>query len=173
MAQHARCCLPSFGTTFGGSKRPLSIRTRTTPSQSAKLLSAFEHNSLDSLLKTAWALLLYRYTGLEDVCFGYQHYSFDGGSLGPHSSDSEGLLVCKLTIDEDDTINTLLKKSRGTRDFEKVVGMGGGTNANVDDCSLFNTTVMVRVCGDRAKGGNSVRPMLPTILPEEVRCLWK
>lgn len=171
MAQHARCCLPSFGATSDGPKRPLSIRTRITPSQSAKLLSAFEHNSLDSLLKTAWGLLLYRYTGSEDVCFGYQHYGFGGGCLGTHSSDPEGLLVCKLTIDESDTINTLLKKFRGRTDPEKVIGMDEGTNANVDDYSLFNTTVMVRVCGDRANGGNSVRPMLPPILPEEVSCL--
>lgn len=173
MAQHARCFLPSFGTTSDGPKRPVSIRTRTTPSQNAKLLSAFEHKLLDSLLKTAWGLLLYRYTGLEDVCFGYQHHGFGDGSLGPYLSDPEGLLVCKLTIDENDTISTLLKKFRERGDLEKVVGMGGETNANVDDYSLFNTTVMVRVCGDRAKAGNPVRPMLPTILPEEVSCLWE
>ncbi|KAL4782981.1 hypothetical protein BJX76DRAFT_358411 [Aspergillus varians] len=168
MAQHARCYLPSFGTPSDDPKRPASIKTRTNPSQSAKLLSAFEYNSLDPILKTAWALLLYRYTGLEDVCFGYQHHGGGGDSLG-HSSDPERLLACKLTIDESDTIRALLEKSKGENNSANYVGGGEVSNANSDDYSLFNTVVMVRVCGDRAKGGNSVRPALPSVLPKECR----
>ncbi|KAL4914140.1 hypothetical protein BDW62DRAFT_148110 [Aspergillus aurantiobrunneus] len=168
MAQHAQCFLPSFGTTSDGPKRPVSTKTTTTPSQSAKLFSAFEHNSLDTILKTAWGLLLYRYTGLEDVCFGYQHHGVGGASV-LHSSDSETLLTCKLTIEEGDTIKTTLKKFEGDIGLENDTEIGGDVSANYDNHSLFNTVVMVRVCGDRAGGGTPVRPMLPNILPEECR----
>ncbi|KAL5045768.1 hypothetical protein BDW71DRAFT_208032 [Aspergillus fruticulosus] len=166
MAQQAQCLLPSFGTTSDSPKRPVSIRIRTTPSQSAKLLSAFEHHSLDSLLKTAWGLLLYRYTGLEDVCFGYQRN--DGGALVPQTSDAGRLLTFKLTINEHDTIKTLLEKSGGENGCQTDIGVWGSPNANNDNYS-FNTVVMVRVCGDRTKEGSLVRRVLPSIIPEECR----
>ncbi|KAL4941344.1 hypothetical protein BDV06DRAFT_223240 [Aspergillus oleicola] len=168
MAQRAQCCLPSFDTTSDGPKRPVSTKTRITPSQSAELLSAFQQNSLDPLLKVAWGLLLYRYTGLEDVCFGYQHHG-TGGSSGSPSSNTKRLLTCKLTINENDTIRSLLKKFEGQNGFDDNTGMGGASGLNDNDYSLFNTVVMVRICGDRAKTGTSVRPMLPTILSEECR----
>ncbi|KAL4997132.1 hypothetical protein BDV10DRAFT_186497 [Aspergillus recurvatus] len=167
MAQQAQCLLPSFGTTSDGPKRPVSIRTRTTRSQSAKLLSAFEHHSLDPVLKTAWGLLLYRYTGLEDVCFGYQRNG--GGALVPQTSDAGRLLTFRLTINEHDTIKTLLEKSGGENGCQTDIGVGGGPNANNDNYSSFNTMVMVRDCGDRAKEGSLVRPVLPSILQEECR----
>jgi hypothetical protein len=155
MAQHARCCLPSFGATSDGSKRPVSIKARTNLSQNFKILSAFENNSLGPLLKTAWGLLLYRYIGLEDVCFGYQL-----------SSDTDQLLTCHLAINESDTIRTLLKKSKRENGIENDAGKGGDFYVKQDGYSLFNTVVMVRVCGGRAKGGT----VLPTILPDQVSC---
>ncbi|KAL4865220.1 hypothetical protein BDV12DRAFT_200342 [Aspergillus spectabilis] len=153
MAQHARCCLPSFGATSNGPKRPVSIKARTNLSQNLKLLSAFENNSLGPLLKTAWGLLLYRYTGLEDVCFGYQL-----------SSDADQLLTCHLAIDESDTIRALLKKFKGENGIENDVGKGGDFDVNHDGYSLFNTVIMVRVCGGRAGG-----TVLSTILPDQCR----
>jgi hypothetical protein len=98
MAQHARCCLPSFGASLDGPKRPVSIKAKTTPAQKATLLSAHEHNSLDPLLKTAWGLLLHRYTGLEDICFGYERLGVDESSR-THLSDKKELLTCRLSID--------------------------------------------------------------------------
>ncbi|RDW76398.1 nonribosomal peptide synthase Pes1 [Aspergillus mulundensis] len=167
MVQQAQCLLPSFGTTFNGPKRPVSIRAKTTSAQNAKLLSAFDRNTLDSILKTAWGLLLYRYTGSEDVCFGYR--SHGARAFGSHSSDAERLLTCKLTIDEQDTIKTLLEKSWGENGCLTDVNGGGCLNADYDTYSLFNTVVMVRVCGDRGKARTSVRPVLPSILPQECR----
>ncbi|KAL4809630.1 hypothetical protein BDV18DRAFT_157379 [Aspergillus unguis] len=165
MAQPVQCLLPSFGPAAQFPKRPVSVRARTTAAQSSSLLSAFEHNSLDSLLKTAWALLLYRYTGLADVCFGYQ------GSLGleRHPSDAEKLSIFKLTIDNGESIGALLKKSKETTWAEDDVGLSRGPNTLHDDHLPFNTVIMVRVCGDRANGKNSVQPVLPTTLPEEYR----
>ncbi|KAL4976782.1 hypothetical protein BDW66DRAFT_150741 [Aspergillus desertorum] len=167
MAGQAQCFLPSFGAPSDGPKRPVSIRTRTTPSQSARLLSAFERHSLDPLLRTAWGLLLYRYTGLEDVCFGYQRNV--GGALVPQTSDAGRLLTFKLTINEHDTIKTLLEKSGGENVCQTDIGVGGDPNASAENHSSFNTVVMVRACGDRAKEGSLVRPVLPSILPEECR----
>ncbi|KAL4766170.1 nonribosomal peptide synthase Pes1 [Aspergillus foveolatus] len=167
MAQQAQCLLPSFGTTSDGPKRPVSITTKTTPSQSAKLLSAYKNYTLDPLLKTAWGLLLYRYTGLQDVCFGYKHD--DAGALVSQTSDAGRLLTFKLTINEHDTIKTLLEKSGGGYGCQTDIGMGGSSNANNDKYSSFNTVVMVRVCGDSTKEETFVRPVIPSILPEECR----
>ncbi|KAL4874810.1 hypothetical protein BJY04DRAFT_224650 [Aspergillus karnatakaensis] len=163
MAQHAQCFLPSFGASSDGHKRPVSIKVRTSLTQNLKLLSAFEQSSLGPLLKTVWGLLLCRYTGLQDVCFGYLLHG-----AGPHSSDTERLLTCHLTLNESDTIRTVLKKFDVGNSIDEDID-GRGSSVNSDVYSLFNTVVMVRVCGDRAKGGTSVRPLLPTILPEECR----
>ncbi|KAL3480239.1 hypothetical protein BJX99DRAFT_254833 [Aspergillus californicus] len=163
MAQHARCSLPSFGTTSDGSRRPVSIKARTTPEQNIKLLSAFDGGSLDPLLKVVWGLLLYRYTDMEDICFGYQH-------LGAGEIKGSKLLSCKLAINERDSIRALLEKSIRGDDSEIDVDKASGRRTTGHDYSLFDTVVMVRVCGDRTKGGKSVRPVLPTFtLPDKCR----
>ncbi|KAJ0424647.1 hypothetical protein BJY00DRAFT_309065 [Aspergillus carlsbadensis] len=168
MAQHARCCLPSFGATLDGPKRPVSVKVKTTPAQKAILLSAHEHNSLDPLLKTAWGLLLYRYTGLEDICFGYERLGVDESSKA-HLSDMKELRTFRLGIDENDSIETILKKSAREDKFENGINLNESCGTNHDDYSLFNTIVLLRVCRNRLKGGTTVRPVLPTTLPEQCR----
>ncbi|KAL2817816.1 hypothetical protein BJX63DRAFT_429511 [Aspergillus granulosus] len=168
MAQHARCCLPSFNATPGGPKRPVSLKVKTTPAQRAKLLSAFEQNSLDPLLKSAWGLLLHRYTGIEDICFGYERCGVDE-PLNSHLLGTKGLLTCRLRIDGNDSIETILKKSAGKDCFENGVKLKEDRGTDHDDYSLFNTIVMLRVYRNRMKDGTSVRPVLPTTLPKQCR----
>ncbi|KAL2858409.1 hypothetical protein BJX68DRAFT_262934 [Aspergillus pseudodeflectus] len=168
MAQHARCCLPSFGATLDGPKRPVSIKAKTTPAQKATLLSALEHNSLDPLLKTAWGLLLHRYTGLEDICFGYERLGVDESSR-KHLSDKKELLTCRLSIDENDSIETILNRSTRDDSFKNGLSSNEVCRTNHDDYSLFNTIVLLRVCRNRMKDGTPVRPVLPTTLPEQCR----
>ncbi|KAI9371208.1 hypothetical protein BJX61DRAFT_548394 [Aspergillus egyptiacus] len=160
MAQQARCRLPSFGATFEVPRRPVSIKARTTPAQKAELLAAFEKESLDALLKTAWGLLLYLYTGSEDIYFGYQH-------LGPGRFSESGLLACTLAVNGRDSLQNLVENFGGVHDYDKTTGHGGDSGANNGDYSLFDTVVMVRVCGERANGGTSVRSVLPKALPED------
>ncbi|KAL5341859.1 hypothetical protein BJX70DRAFT_395585 [Aspergillus crustosus] len=162
MAQHARCCLPSFGATSAGPKRPVSIKAKTSLSQNNKLLSSFEHNSLDSLLKTVWGLLLHHFTGLEDIYFGHQFYG-----AGSRLSDTERPLTCHLNINKGATIRTLLEKGKEGNTIVNGTQEERGPDVDNKDYSLFNTVVIIRVCGDRAKEETSVRPVIPAVLSEE------
>ncbi|KIA75709.1 nonribosomal peptide synthase [Aspergillus ustus] len=168
MAQYTRCCLPSFGATPDSPKRPVSVKAKTTPAQRAKLLSAFEQGSLDPLLQTAWGLLLHRYTGLEDICFGYQRFGVDE-PLGSHWSETTQLSTCRLSIDEKESIEAILKKFEDEDDSENGVNLKEGRETENNGYSLFNTIVMLRVCQSRIKGGTSVRPVLPPTLSEQCR----
>jgi hypothetical protein len=167
MAQHARCCLPSFGATLDGPKRPVSVKAKTTPAQKAVLLSAHEHNSLDPLLKTAWGLLLHRYTGLEDICFGYERLGVDE-PLKTYLPDPKKLRMCQLSIAENDSIETILKKYAREDKLDNGFNLNEACGTNHDDYSLYNTIVLLRVCRNRIKGGTPVRPVLPTTLPKQV-----
>ncbi|KAL3460706.1 hypothetical protein BJX64DRAFT_290019 [Aspergillus heterothallicus] len=168
MAQHARCCLPSFGATPDCPKRAVSIKARTTPAQRIKLLSAFEHNSLDPLLKATWGLLLYQYTGLEDICFGYESSTTDR-PLRLYSSNTKEHPTCRLSIDPNDSIEAILKRLAEKNSFGNGVNFMENRETDHDDHSLYNTTVMVRSFRNRINGGTFVRPVLPTTLPEQYR----
>ncbi|KAL2836009.1 hypothetical protein BJY01DRAFT_252206 [Aspergillus pseudoustus] len=134
----------------------------------AKLLSAFEHNLLDPLLKTAWGLLLHRYTGLEDICFGYERFGIDE-PLRSHLSEKTELSTCRLSIDENESIEAILKKFEGEDDSENGVNLNEDRGTENNGYSLFNTIVMLRVCRSRIKGVASVRPVLPPTLSEQCR----
>lgn len=169
MAQRAQCLLPSFGARSDLPKRPISAKTNTDAAQNARLLSALKHNLLDSLVKTAWGLLLFRYTGLEDVCFGYQRHGRVHSEQ--HSPNNQGTSACKLKLNESDTIGDLLKKFEEDNTFEDAVGTDEGPSARNEGHLPFNTIVIVRVQGDGENGGTSVRPVLSTTLPEQVDLL--
>ncbi|PWY81945.1 nonribosomal peptide synthase Pes1 [Aspergillus heteromorphus CBS 117.55] len=167
MALPIPCCLPKFGTNFAGPKRPALLRTKTSPSQTLQLLSAWDQGQLDSLLKASWALLLQRYTGLEDICFGYQPIGVDGDFHDATSlSDIQNNpLIFNLTIAEDDSIHTVRRNAEG-KNAEKCE-----TSPSRHNHTLFNTVLMLRNCRGPSSDARAppVQPALAIPLPEECR----
>lgn len=172
MAQSAPCCLPGFGSTYNGPKRPISTKTRTSPSHNLELLSAWNRGQLSPLLQTAWALLLHRYTGSEDICFGYQHIGIDHHIRNAVQTPGiTNLSTFRVNINENDSLNAVLDKVVvESGDLDSGCETYGSMNAVSDDYLLFNTILMIRVCHDSTKNASAfpVQSVLPIMLPEEV-----
>ena len=64
------CRFPRFDRGEEGPNRLLSVRVELD--QRLELRNNFGQDELPSVLRTAWALVLGCYTGLEDVCFGFK-----------------------------------------------------------------------------------------------------
>ncbi|RAK95786.1 nonribosomal peptide synthase Pes1 [Aspergillus ibericus CBS 121593] len=165
MAQPVSCCLPKFGTSVHGPKRPASLRARTNPSQTLQLLAAWDQGQLDSLLKASWALLLHRYTGLEDICFGYQPIGVDAPSSD--TIHNHNLLTFNLTITEDDSVHTILRHLEGMNEAKRCKS----SSSSGHSYTLCNTLLMLRNCRSPAKDSRAplVQPALAIPLPDQCR----
>ncbi|PYH46246.1 nonribosomal peptide synthase Pes1 [Aspergillus saccharolyticus JOP 1030-1] len=182
MAQPIPCCLPRFGSGHAGPKRPASLRTRISPAQTAQLLSAWDQDQLDSLLKASWALLLHHYTGLEDICFGYlpSSSSSSSSSSSPPSNSSAAHndlnpLIFNLSVAEDDSVHSVLRRAETKHD--DLEDGGAETRATIpylpstNGYTLFNTVLMLRNCRQPMQDAQSpaLQPVLVNPLPEECR----
>lgn len=169
MAQPVSCCLPKFGTRAHGPRRPASLRIRTSSSQTLQLLAAWDQSELDSLLKASWALLLHRYTGLEDICFGYQPIGVDAGprdTVPSFDTHNNIPLTFNLTITEDDSVHAILRNTKQQNDAEKC----GNSSSSCHSYTLCNTLLMLRNCRSVTKDPRAplVQPALANPLPEKV-----
>ncbi|GLA80039.1 nonribosomal peptide synthase [Aspergillus tubingensis] len=170
MAQPVSCCLPKFGTRAHGPRRPASLRIRTSSSQTLQLLAAWDQSELDSLLKASWALLLHRYTGLEDICFGYQPIGVDAGprnTVPSFDTHNNIPLTFNLTITEDDSVHAILRNTKQQNDAEKC----GDSSSSCHSYTLCNTLLMLRNCRSVTKDPRAplVQPALAIPLPEKCR----
>ncbi|OKP14387.1 Nonribosomal peptide synthetase 1 [Penicillium subrubescens] len=173
MANSSHCYLPRFTPAIDGPKRPISMKTRPTPSQHAQLLTAWHEGRLESLLQTTWALVLHYYIRSEDICFGYQH--IDGDSISSRHpvqrSSIANLLAFRLAINENDSIQEIVDK---VRDHDGVDSQRGGAGsdegASEGGYLPFNTILMLRTyrkANDTPSSPLSQQPILATALPDQ------
>lgn len=170
MAQSSHCYLPRFATAVDGPKRPVSMRTRPTPSQHAQLLTAWHEGRLESVLRATWALVLHYYIRSEDICFGYQH--IDGDSISSRHpvqrSNVANLSTVRLAVDENDSIKAIVDKVRNT-DGDSQLGGEGSAECASEGYWPFNTILMLRTYR-KANDHPSLpsKPILATALPDQV-----
>lgn len=170
MAQSSQCYLPRFATAVDGPKRPVSMKTRPTPSQHAQLLTAWHEGRLESVLQATWALVLHYYIRSEDICFGYQH--IDGDSISSRHpvqrSNVANLSTVRLAVDENDSIKAIVDKVRNT-DGDSQLNDEGSAEGASEAYLPFNTILMLRTyrrANDQPSSpSNSI---LATALPNQV-----
>ncbi len=75
------CQFPRLGSPGEGSpvdlRQPSLARVALKEADKLMLLSTTDNDALRAVLLTAWALLLQRYTGQDDVSFSFQHRNGD------------------------------------------------------------------------------------------------
>lgn len=164
MAQSSKCYLPRFATAVDGPKRPVSMKTRPTPSQNAQLLTAWHEGRLNSVLQATWGLVLHYYLRTEDICFGYQHIDGDATcSRSPAQRASiTNISPVRLAIQENDSTQQIVDK------VWKNLKNGGSVEAASDGHLPFNTILMLRTY--KKSDSASSKPMLATALPDQVCC---
>lgn len=175
MPNSSHCYLPRFTPAVDGPKRPISMKTRPTPSHHTQLLTAWHEGQLEFILQATWALVLHYYIRSEDICFGYQH--IDGDSISSRDpvqrSSIANLSAFRLAINENDSIQAFVDK---VRDYDGVDsqlrGVGGDEGASDGGYLPFNTILMLRTyrkANDTTSSPLSQQPILATALPDQVR----
>ncbi|OGM47600.1 nonribosomal peptide synthase Pes1 [Aspergillus bombycis] len=164
MAHSTQCFLPKFGSLSEGPKQPMSMRTRTSSSETTQLISAWQEGQLDALLQTTWALVLYRYTGSADICFGCQHLT--AHDYATHSSDSATIRTCRLSVSEDDSIRGLLEKAKGQIDLADSAEKCGTLSGVTRNFRLYNTMMMIQNCRETTTTSTDT-PVAVIALPNE------
>lgn len=172
MAQSSHCYLPRFATALDGPKRPVSMRTRPTPSQHAQLLTAWHEGRLDFVLRATWALVLHYYIRSEDICFGYQH--IDGDSLSSRHPvqrlNVANLSTVRLAVDDNDSIRAIVDKVRnigGDSQLKDERSAEGASEGHLP----FNTILMLRTyrkAENQNQPSSPSKPILATALPDQV-----
>lgn len=168
MAQSSHCYLPRFATAVDGLKRPVSMKTRPTPSQHAQLLTAWYEGRLKSVLRATWALVLHYYIRSEDICFGYQH--IDGDSISSRHpvqrSNVANLSTVRLAVHENDSIKAIVDKVRNGDGDSQLDGY-----ASAEGRLPFNTILMLRTYRKgNVPPSSPSKPILATALPDQVCC---
>lgn len=149
------CLFPTAQTPLGsdaGNDQQLAV---PVPNLRSSLLHAFclKHNvTLFNLVQAAWALVLRRYTGMDDVCFGYVTAGRDlpiaqvEDIMGPFINT----LVCRARIGSDDSqsVSGLVQAMQGQfleSAEHQTTSLGDIYDAlQMRRSRLFNTAVMFR-----------------------------
>ncbi|KAH8701118.1 putative nonribosomal peptide synthase [Talaromyces proteolyticus] len=98
-----------------------------------------DQDAITSLLQSAWALVLYYYTGLTEVCFGYDEFDLAGSRQKPRSS------VARTRINDNMSPREVLDDFQGK---DGKYGMNGGINGQgrlKQSQFHYNTTVTLQV----------------------------
>lgn len=130
--QALTCHFPATGKQSGGPKRPLSARVELKRLDLLQDILAQENGgrAFSNVICAAWALSLRCYTGLNEVCFGFEEV---GNSLRAGADDGSSL-VAMMRIDENMLLNDLVRQG----DDEKCILPE--THGNFS----FNTSILLR-----------------------------
>ncbi|KAF2267152.1 acetyl-CoA synthetase-like protein [Lojkania enalia] len=129
------CHFPATGRQDNGPKRPLSVRVELRHLDLLQKLLGQEKGpeAFSAVIRAAWAMLLRCYTGLSEVCFGFEEVGRSVVSEGaPDSSTFERATV--IPIAEDMTIAQLIHVCDEDKSIKAIM------NNNIQ----YNTSVMVR-----------------------------
>ena len=127
------CNFPPSGRPTVGPTRPLSVRVDLQ--QVRELQKPFQNeignDLLRSYLQVSWAVLLRCYTGLNEVCFGFEEVggsSHDAANHGQHS-------VISLELDGEMSIEQLLTQAQS---------QDTSTESSTPSTHDFNTSILIR-----------------------------
>lgn len=147
------CHFPRLGSGTDGPRRPLSVKVELEYFQELQRLFAKDYDTLTCVLCATWSLVLRCYTGLGDVCFGYEEISrlpINGNELAGRKSF--GMSIVKLAIEDKASLGRLVEKAKDT-------GIRGNPQQHPDvfqytDEQPFNTSVLFRRHSNLATPGN-------------------
>lgn len=153
MAAKAHSChFPATGKQTSGLKRPLSVRVELQHLDLLHHLLKGEDGSrsLSAVVCAAWALSLRCYTGLSDVCFGFDEVGTSSRAEAATSNGPCNNRAALLHIDENMILDEIMNQCQGNECIAQ------DSSPQHD----FNTSVLVRLGtapnGTKQPAGTSV-----------------
>jgi hypothetical protein len=131
------CYLPSVrnATATTKSKRRMCSRINCDAQKIKNIFKEGETGAKD-LLQAAWAMVLYHYTGMEEVCFGYDEFDMAVSARRP------GPLAVKCRVNPEAQLGDFLKGKEGT--YGNLL-RNEADEGNVKSQLHYNTAVMLQV----------------------------
>ena len=150
LADLGPCRFPHFDGEIDGPKRPLSTNVEVRHKQELQRLAAKDAETLPSILRTAWALVLRCYTGLEDVCFGYRETGTDSAVEIAQKlvERSEGMSIVRMNFEEAIVLVKLLDEAKDDyvkgRRYQYYQPAEASNRPTSVKQQLFNTAVLLQ-----------------------------
>ncbi|KAF2200882.1 hypothetical protein GQ43DRAFT_441131 [Delitschia confertaspora ATCC 74209] len=129
------CYFPASGKTSAGPTRPLSTRVDLHHAQQLQRLLDDQNGSdlLRSVLQVAWAVLLRCYTGLNEVCYGFEEVG--GSPGGPYDHDGSSYPDVYLEVDGEMTLKQLIQQAHTHNTASTLAS---------SNTHQFNTSILIR-----------------------------
>ena len=134
----APCLFPRLEPEVNDPGRLQSVEVELESSQRLQDAS-LEHSELSAQLRTAWALVLRCYTGMEEVCFGYKESSEQNGT--------DACSIFRLAIDESSSLAGLVRRARDDMAVKFDDHLRTSTSASPGR-QLYDTYILLNKAGD-------------------------
>ena len=164
LAEAEPCHFPRYGGGVDGEKRALAVDVKLTELSRLRELATGETGDLESVLHTAWALVLHCYTGLDDVCFGYCEIRRDAPSDGS-SKTQDGFFsmpIMRLSFEESAQLAELVGLAKEAYSHgiqcQQPTQADGSITEYPPEQRLFNTTISLEKCQHRSKCDRKICP---------------
>lgn len=159
------CYLPSVrnATASNKSKRRMCSRINCDAQKIKNIFKEDETGAKD-LLQAAWAMVLYHYTGMEEVCFGYDEFDMAVSARRP------GPLAVRFRVDSEAQLGDSLKGKEGKYGGNSV--RNETDEGNVKSRLHYNTAVMLQIRNSSDKTTSPAAlasQQVAMSLPEDVR----
>ena len=130
------CLFPTFQSADGAEKGFGALNLLLDRAVELQQLLIEDQEQLCSLLRTAWALSLAAYTGLDNVCFGFQDHQSNAGNSGlrngaSHFAEAE---VARFSLVETESVSTLVNREKQNK---RIL-------AGIQNQAVFDTYVLFR-----------------------------
>ena len=126
------CTFPPFDEGEANEEKLLRIDSTVKPTKELKAIYERDRNGLYSLLRTSWALVLSCYTGLDDVCFGYEEAR--SGKRNENDGRARGTGLVRIDLSGEHTMEEVVSIQRKNKPVPLPKSKEG----------LFNTVVILK-----------------------------
>lgn len=131
------CYLPSVRNATATTKSNRRMCSRINcDALNIKTIFKEDENGAKDLLRAAWAMVLHHYTGMEEVCFGYDEFDMAVSACRP------GPLAVRYRVDPEAQVGEWLKGKEGK--YGKA-SRNEADEGNVKSQLHYNTAVMLQI----------------------------
>lgn len=149
LAEAEPCHFLPYGNGAAGDKRALAVDVKLSQLSKLQELARGNDGDLESVLHTAWALVLHCYTGLDDVCFGYSEIKRDALDTGSLNAEDDFLSmpVVRLSFEGSARLNESVELAKEAYSYgmqrQRSMQERSSTTLYQPAQHLFNTTMFL------------------------------
>ena len=157
------CHFPRLDVEIAAQDELRSVPVELKQLRKLKSLSAQDAETLPSMLRAAWALVLRCYTGTDNVSFGFLERSEVAARKGIEATENTS--VARLNFQETSSLLDVIQRSR--KDY--IRGLQHRTAIpQLSERPLFDTSILLQTEPESEESSQSLRDVIGKVSPERV-----